>query len=99
MFLLRLSPVFPFNVLNYLMSLTSIKIGDFLLGGIGMFPTDMMYVYIGTTLKSISEIENENKKTGPIKNLFFFFGVIVALYAVYYISKISKAKMAEIISK
>jgi uncharacterized membrane protein YdjX (TVP38/TMEM64 family) len=57
MFLLRLSPVFPFNVLNYLMSLTSIRIIDFLMGGIGMFPTDMMYVYLGTSLKSISDLD------------------------------------------
>lgn len=90
MFLIRLSPVFLFNLLNYLMSLTSIRVFDFLLGEIGMFPSDMFYVYLGTTLKSISDIEKEEKKSSILKNIFFAMGFIIGAFAIYYISKKTK---------
>ena len=56
MFLLRLSPIIPFNVLNYFMGVTGISVKDFLFGGLGMIPGTIVYVYIGTTLGNISDI-------------------------------------------
>ena len=46
-FLLRLSPVFPFNVLNYALGLTRVTFGDFLVASIGMVPGTLLYVYYG----------------------------------------------------
>lgn len=46
-FLLRLSPVFPFNLLNYALGLTQVSFGDFFLASIGMIPGTLLYVYYG----------------------------------------------------
>jgi uncharacterized membrane protein YdjX (TVP38/TMEM64 family) len=46
-FLLRLSPVFPFNLLNYALGLTSVRFGDFVIASIGMLPGTFLYVYYG----------------------------------------------------
>jgi uncharacterized membrane protein YdjX (TVP38/TMEM64 family) len=46
-FLLRLSPVAPFNFLNYALGLTTISVGDFLLGSAGMIPGTFLYAYAG----------------------------------------------------
>lgn len=46
-FLLRLSPVVPFNVLNYALGLTTISLADFLLASVGMVPGAFMYAYTG----------------------------------------------------
>lgn len=46
--LLRLSPVFPFNLLNYALGLTRIGFVDYLVASIGMLPATLMYVYIGS---------------------------------------------------
>lgn len=46
-FLLRLSPVFPFNVLNYVLGLTSIRFIDYLIASFGMLPGTFLYVYYG----------------------------------------------------
>jgi uncharacterized membrane protein YdjX (TVP38/TMEM64 family) len=46
-FLLRLSPVVPFNVLNYVLGLTSIPLRDFLTASAGMIPGTLMYAYGG----------------------------------------------------
>jgi uncharacterized membrane protein YdjX (TVP38/TMEM64 family) len=45
--LLRLSPVFPFNLLNYALGLTKVRLADYLLGAIGMLPGTLLYVYTG----------------------------------------------------
>ncbi len=46
-FLLRLSPVFPFNLLNYALGLTRVRFGDYLVASIGMLPGTLLYVYSG----------------------------------------------------
>ncbi len=46
-FLLRLSPVFPFVVLNYTLGLTRIRFVDYLLACLGMLPGTLLYVYYG----------------------------------------------------
>ena len=47
--LTRLSPVFPFNLLNYAYGLTSVSFRDYLIASwIGMMPGTVMYVYFGS---------------------------------------------------
>ena len=46
-FLLRLSPVFPFSLLNYALGLTRVRITDYLVGSLGMLPGTLLYVYYG----------------------------------------------------
>ena len=45
--LLRLSPVFPFALLNYALGLTQISLRDYVLASIGMLPGTILYVYYG----------------------------------------------------
>jgi uncharacterized membrane protein YdjX (TVP38/TMEM64 family) len=52
-FLLRLSPVIPFNLSNYFYGLTSVKFWRYVLASwIGMMPGTFLYVYIGTAGKA-----------------------------------------------
>ncbi len=46
-FLLRLSPVFPFSLLNYALGLTRVRFVDYLVASIGMLPGTLLYVYYG----------------------------------------------------
>ncbi len=45
--LLRLSPVFPFNLLNYALGLTRVRFVDYFVASIGMLPGTVLYVYYG----------------------------------------------------
>lgn len=45
--LLRLSPVFPFNLLNYSLGLTNVRFLDYVLASIGMLPGTLLYTYSG----------------------------------------------------
>jgi uncharacterized membrane protein YdjX (TVP38/TMEM64 family) len=46
-FLLRLSPVIPFNVLNYALGLTQVRLADYVIASLGMLPGTVLYVYTG----------------------------------------------------
>jgi uncharacterized membrane protein YdjX (TVP38/TMEM64 family) len=46
-FLLRLSPVVPFNLLNYALGLSRVRYVDALVASIGMLPATLLYVYYG----------------------------------------------------
>jgi uncharacterized membrane protein YdjX (TVP38/TMEM64 family) len=46
-FLLRLSPVFPFTLLNYALGLTQVHFTDYMIASIGMLPGTLLYVYYG----------------------------------------------------
>src|SRR5438876_7166417 len=52
-FLLRLSPVIPFNVSNYFYGLTAVKFWPYVLASwMGMMPGAFLYVYIGVAGKA-----------------------------------------------
>jgi uncharacterized membrane protein YdjX (TVP38/TMEM64 family) len=46
--LLRLSPVFPFNLLNYGLGLTQVRLVDYAVACFGMLPGTLLYVYTGS---------------------------------------------------
>jgi uncharacterized membrane protein YdjX (TVP38/TMEM64 family) len=46
-FLLRLSPIFPFNLLNYALGLTKVSFTDYAVASVGMIPGTILYVYYG----------------------------------------------------
>ena len=45
--LLRLSPAFPFNLLNYALGLTHVRFPAYLLACLAMLPGTLLYVYYG----------------------------------------------------
>jgi uncharacterized membrane protein YdjX (TVP38/TMEM64 family) len=47
-FLLRLSPIFPFNLLNYGLGLTRVRFVDYAIACFGMLPGTFLYVYYGS---------------------------------------------------
>ncbi|KAH7666961.1 hypothetical protein IHE45_12G029400 [Dioscorea alata] len=55
--LLRLVPLLPFNMLNYLLSVTPVGIVEYMLASwLGMMPITFALVYVGTTLKDIADV-------------------------------------------
>jgi uncharacterized membrane protein YdjX (TVP38/TMEM64 family) len=54
--LMRLSPVFPFNILNYALGLTRIRFTDYLLAMPGMLPGGLLYVYTGKVAGDVAAL-------------------------------------------
>lgn len=56
MFLLRLSPLVPYNLLNYALALSGVRYRDFLIASTGMIPAIVMYVYYGKVVGDVAAI-------------------------------------------
>jgi uncharacterized membrane protein YdjX (TVP38/TMEM64 family) len=63
-FLLRLSPVFPFNLLNYALGLTSVRFTDYLVASLGMLPGTLVYVYCGKLIGDVARLAGPNTVRG-----------------------------------
>lgn len=53
-FLLRLSPAFPFNLLNYALGLTRVSLADYLVASLGMLPGTLLYTYSGRIVGDVA---------------------------------------------
>jgi uncharacterized membrane protein YdjX (TVP38/TMEM64 family) len=54
--LLRLSPIFPFNLLNYSLGLTKVSFLQYLAASIAMLPGTLLYVYYGKAAGSLAAV-------------------------------------------
>lgn len=54
--LTRLSPVFPFTLLNYAFGLTGVSLRDYTLGSVGMIPGTLLYVYLGSLVGDLAQL-------------------------------------------
>ncbi|PYT06489.1 MAG: TVP38/TMEM64 family protein [Acidobacteria bacterium] len=60
-FLLRLSPVFPFNLLNYGLGMTKVRFVDYLAASVGMLPGTLLYVYYGKLAGDVAALAGQGK--------------------------------------
>ena len=86
-FLARLSPIFPFSILNYFYGLNNVKFRDFALGLLGIIPGTFLYCSIGSLAKNIQELKNVQSPN----NLYMtIVGIISTFLVVYFSAKYSR---------
>ena len=98
-FLTRLSPVIPFNFLNYAYGLTKVSFKHYLFASwIGMMPGTIMYVYFGSAVKSLADIASGNVDGGAGKTVLFIVGLIATVVVTVYVTKIAKSALDEAVA-
>ena len=95
--LTRLSPVFPFNLLNYGLGVTGVSLKDYVLASIGMIPGTIMYVYIGSLAGSIATIGSETQPdANPIAQWAIrILGFVATVAVTLYVTKIARKALDE----
>src|SRR6184192_4581049 len=92
-FLLRLSPVIPFNLSNYFYGLTAVKFWPYVLASwIGMMPGTFLYVYIGTAGKAAvsAAAGGEAVKRGWQYWAFLCVGFIATIIVTIWVTRIAR---------
>lgn len=94
--LTRLSPVFPFNLLNYLFSITRVRTRDYFLGSwIGMIPGTIMYVYLGSVAENMTQLVSGNTEQGAGQYILLGVGLAATIVVTVYITRIARRALAE----
>lgn len=98
-FLTRLSPVFPFNLLNYSLGVTGVSLKDYVLASVGMIPGTIMYVYFGS-LGNINTICNGGgANVNPVAQWTIrIIGLIATVAVTLYVTKIARQALNESIA-
>lgn len=90
--LTRLSPVFPFTLLNYAFGLTRVKLSHFALASwIGMMPGTVMYVYLGSLAKAASG--ERTRTTGEW--MLYGVGLLATVVVTIFVTRIAKQALAK----
>ena len=97
--LTRLSPIFPFNLLNFAFGTTKVSFRDYFLASwIGMIPGTIMYVYFGTTLKSLADVVAGKVEGGLAQNIMLIVGLIATVIVTVFITRVARKALNETIS-
>jgi uncharacterized membrane protein YdjX (TVP38/TMEM64 family) len=98
-FLTRLSPVFPFNLLNYAFGVTGVSLKDYFLGCIGMIPGTIMYVYIGSLAGSLARIGTDEQPTNhTVQWTIRIIGFIATVGVTVYVTRLARKALEEKVS-
>ena len=87
----RLSPVFPFNLLNYAFGLTPVSLRDYFLASwIGMLPGTVMYVYLGSAAKNLADLAAGKVEGGTGQQALFGVGLLATVAVTVAVTRVAK---------
>ncbi|HUY92323.1 MAG TPA: TVP38/TMEM64 family protein [Pirellulales bacterium] len=79
-FLARLSPLLPFGVLNYAFGASKISFSRYALATwTGMLPGTLMYCYLGSAARQITDLAAGNAAAGRWQHALFFVGLAATI--------------------
>ncbi len=92
--LTRLSPVFPFSLLNYVYGVTDVSWRDYAYASIGMIPGTVMYVYIGSLAGSLATLGQSPAALDPQaqlgRSLLQGLGLVATIGVTLYVTRLAR---------
>jgi uncharacterized membrane protein YdjX (TVP38/TMEM64 family) len=94
--LTRLSPIFPFNLLNYAYGITKVSLRDYFLASwIGMLPGTIMYVYIGSLAGDLATFGTGGGPATTAQWGLRVVGLLATVAVTVYITRIARRALKE----
>jgi pyruvate/2-oxoglutarate dehydrogenase complex dihydrolipoamide dehydrogenase (E3) component/uncharacterized membrane protein YdjX (TVP38/TMEM64 family) len=94
--LTRLSPVFPFTLLNYAFGLTRVKLSHYVLASwLGMIPGTLMYVYLGSLVNVGAGLRQ--RTTGEW--VLYGVGLLATVTVTVFVTRLARRALAKKIVK
>lgn len=91
-FLTRLSPVFPFTLLNYAFGLTRVRLGHYVLASwIGMMPGTVMFVYLGSL---VNVGAGHRQRTGG-EWVLYGVGLLATIAVTVFVTRLARKALAK----
>jgi len=94
--LLRLSPLLPFSISNYLFGLTSVEFVPYLLAtALGMFPGTIAYLYAGAAVGQITDIQNLARGGAQVNPALLALSIAATVAVIYNIGRVASKAVFE----
>lgn len=93
--LTRLSPVIPFNLLNYAYGVTSVRLPQYVLASwVGMLPGAIVVVYLGSLAGDLAALDTD-APSGTGSLIMQAVGLVATVAVTVYITRISQRALRE----
>lgn len=96
--LTRLSPLLPFNLLNYAFGLSGVRLRDYILGSIGMLPGTLFYVYLGSLTADLARL-GTLQQPPALQWGFRLTGLAATGIITVYIAKLARQALEEAMTR
>ena len=94
--LLRLSPLFPFNILNYTLGLTRVRRRDYVIGSaVGMLPGTFLYVYLGSLVVDVASLSGPSDQASAARRILSVAGFAATVLVTVYVTRIARRALAK----
>lgn len=94
--LLRLSPLFPFSVMNYALGLTSVSLRHYLVGSfVGMLPGTFLYVYIGSLVGDLTALSQHQAGAETAQQVVSLLGLLATITVTVYVTRLARRALAD----
>src|SRR5246127_2021510 len=92
--LTRLSPLFPFNVLNYAYGVTTVRPRDYIAASwLGMLPGTGVYVYAGSAAASLAQALAGGAHVGRSGALLLVLGLAATVAVAVLVTRLARAQL------
>jgi uncharacterized membrane protein YdjX (TVP38/TMEM64 family) len=94
--LLRLSPLVPFGVLNYVLSLSNIRLGPYVVASfLGMLPGTALYVYLGSLATTAAQMRSAGVEGGPLRTAWYVGGLVATVIVVAIVTRAARRMLEQ----
>ena len=89
--LTRLSPIFPFFLLNYAYGITGVSLKDYAIASVGMIPGTITFVYIGSLAGNLATLGTQTPTINPaLEWTIRIIGFMATLAVTLYVTKLAR---------
>jgi len=95
-FLVRLSPLFPFNVINYGLALTSVRFRHYFLASwLGMLPGTLLYAYFGSVAKDLTALTSGGLPGDVVGRALLFIGLAATVLLTIVVTRNATRRLSQ----
>lgn len=92
----RLSPIFPFNMLNYAYGLTQVSLARYFVASwIGMLPGTVMYVYLGSLAANLATLGQSGDERGMFQWMVYGIGLVATIGVTVFVTRLARRALSE----
>lgn len=90
-FFLRISPIFPLCLTNYILALSEVSFKNYCLGSLGIWFWTINHVYLGSLMSDLSHIAQHKKLIWPK-----IIGLVLSFIAIAYLAHKANKKLSQL---
>lgn len=97
--LIRLSPIVPFNVINYIGGVSAVSFRDYALALFGILPGTILYVFLGASAGSLADNMDGSAQSPKVTIAIVVVGVVLGISAIYVTTRYARKELNRILEE